>query len=58
MIKLTKSLQHWLLENHSDIIGLIMFGHIELFTQDMRKEYLKWCQTDEGKKYIKDDSNH
>lgn len=54
MIKLTKNLQHWLLENHSDIISLIMFGHIELFTQDMRKEYLKWCQTEEGKKYIKE----
>ena len=52
MVKLTKSLSHWLFENHKDIIGLIMFGHIELFTKDMQKDYLEWCRTEEGKQYL------
>lgn len=52
MVKLTQSLEHWLTENHRDIIGLIMFGHIELFTEEMKKEYLEWVQTDEGKQYL------
>lgn len=25
-----------------------MFGHTELFTPEMQKEYLAWCQTDDG----------
>lgn len=54
MVKLTQSLKHWLWENHRDIIGLLMFGHVELFTEDMRREYLAWCQTDEGKKYLQE----
>ncbi len=53
MVKLTQSLEHWLFENHKDIFGLILFGHIELFTEEMEKEYLKWCGTDEGKQYLK-----
>lgn len=35
MIKLTRSLKHWLWENHKDVIPLILFGHIELFTEEM-----------------------
>ena len=53
MVKLTKSLKHWLRENHPDLILLIMFGHIELFTDEMKIEYLEWCQTDDGKRYLK-----
>lgn len=53
MVRLTQSLYHWLWENHKEIIGLIMFGHTELFTPEMEQEYLAWCQTDEGKKYLK-----
>ena len=41
MIKLTQSLKQWLWENHKDKIGLIMLGHIELFTEEMNQEYLK-----------------
>ena len=52
MVELTKSLSHWLWENHRDIIGLIMFGHIELLTDEMCEEYLKWCKTDEEKPYL------
>ena len=52
MVRLTCSLQHWLWENHKDIMGLIMLGHIELMTNDMCKEYIEWCKTEEGKRYL------
>ena len=52
MVKLTQSLKHWLWENHKDKLSLILFGHVELFTEEMNKEYLAWCQTDEGKQYL------
>lgn len=58
MIKLTQSLEHWLWENHRDKIPLIMFGHIELFTEEMQKEYLEWCQTEEGKSYLEGGANY
>ena len=58
MVKLTQSLQEWLWRNHKDKIGLIMFGHVELFTAEMQKEYLEWCKTDEGKKYLKGGSEY
>lgn len=53
MVKLTKSLKHWLCENHPELISQIMFGHIELFTDEMQKEYLEWCKTKDGKRYLK-----
>lgn len=58
MIKLTQSLEHWLWENHRDKIGLIMFGHTELITSEMYKEYMAWCATDEGKQYLKGGSKY
>ena len=58
MVRLTQSLQHWLFENHKDKLPLIMFGHTELFTQEMQKEYLEWCKTDEGKQYLKGGSKY
>lgn len=47
MVKLTQSLSRWLWVNHRDKIALIMLGHTELFTEEMQKEYLEWCKTDE-----------
>ena len=58
MVKLTQSLEHWLWENHKDIIGLIMLGHTELFTEEMQKAYLEWCKTDDGKQYLKGGSKY
>jgi hypothetical protein len=58
MVKLTQSLQQWLWENHPDRLGLIMFGHTELFTPEMQAAYLKWCETEEGKKYLKGGSEY
>lgn len=58
MVRLTQSLQHWLWENHRDIVALIMFGHTELFTEEMQREYIEWCKTDDGKKYLKGGSKY
>lgn len=58
MVKLTQSLEHWLFVNHREILPLIMFGHVELFTEEMQKEYLAWCLTDEGRQYLKGGSKY
>ena len=53
MIKLTQSLSHWLYINHKDIVSHVILGHTELITPQMWNEYMDWCKTDEGKKYLK-----
>ncbi|MBQ2397460.1 MAG: hypothetical protein II304_10600 [Bacteroidales bacterium] len=58
MVILTQSLEHWLFENHKEKIPLIMFGHTELFTEEMQKEYIEWCKTDEGKQYLEGGSKY
>lgn len=58
MVKLTQSLQHWLFINHREKLPLIMFGHVELLTEEMCAEYLRWCQTDEGRQYLKGGSKY
>lgn len=58
MVKLTQSLEHWLWKNHREKIGLILFGHVELFTEEMQEAYLEWCGTDEGRSYLKGGSNY
>ena len=58
MVKLTQSLEHWLWENHRELISPIMFGHIELMTQEMWNEYIAWCQTDDGKQYLEGGSKY
>ena len=58
MVKLTQSLSKWLWDNHRELIPLIMFGHIELFTTEMQRDYIAWCQTDEGRKYLKSGSEY
>lgn len=52
MVQLTQSMAVWLFENHRDIFALIMFGHLELFTDEMKEEYLTWCKSEEGKQYL------
>lgn len=58
MVKLTQSLQHWLWVNHRDKIGLILLGHTELITEEMAKEYIEWCKTEEGRQYLKGGSKY
>lgn len=49
MVQMTQSFETWLFEYHRDIFGLVLLGHTELITEEMSKEYMEWCQTDEGK---------
>lgn len=58
MVRLTQSLFMWLWENHKDIIHLIKFGHTELLTDEMCKEYIEWCKTDEGRQYLEGGSKY
>lgn len=58
MVKMTQSLSHWLWEYHRDIFALILFGHLELFTEEMQREYIEWLKTDEGKQYLKGGSKY
>lgn len=52
MVRLTRSLKKWLFDNHKEIISSLLFGHAELFTKEKQEEYLEWCQTEEGRKYL------
>jgi hypothetical protein len=58
MVKLTQSLEQWLWENHRDKIVRIMYGHTEYMTEEMWKEYTLWCDTDEGRQYLKGGSKY
>ena len=58
MVRLTQSLAHWLFENHPETLPLIMFGHVELLTDEMRQAYIEWCKTDDGKQYLKGGSKY
>lgn len=58
MVKLTQSLAVWLHANHPETLVLIMFGHTELFTEEMQREYIEWCKTDEGGQYLKGGSKY
>lgn len=58
MVRLTCSLHYWLSNNYPNIMPLIMLGHVELFTKELRTEYFGWCQTDEGREYLKGGSKY
>lgn len=58
MVKLTPSLFQYLWDNHRDIVMLVKLGHTELVTDDIWDSYIKWCLTDEGKKYLKGGSEY
>lgn len=59
---LTQSMEVWLFKYHRDKMALLMFGHMELFTEEMAKEYVEWCKTEDGRQYLaggsKYDPNH
>jgi len=48
----------FLFKYHKDKIALIRLGHLELITPELKKEYLEWLETDEGKSYLKGGSNY
>lgn len=53
MVVLTQSMRVWLAEFHPELIVPIIFGHTELFTDELCREYVAWCQTEEGRRYLK-----
>lgn len=55
---LTQSMEVWLWEHHRGLIVPIMFGHLELFTDEMAKEYTEWCLTEEGRQYLQGGSKY
>jgi hypothetical protein len=52
----------WLATYHRDKFVPIMFGYLEVFTEEMAREYAEWCLTEEGRQYLqggsKYDPNH
>ena len=51
MVQLTRSLKHFLWLYHKDLLAPLMFGHTELYTEEIEQEYYKWLTTDEYKKW-------
>ncbi|MBO5969006.1 MAG: hypothetical protein J6S14_10980 [Clostridia bacterium] len=62
MATMTQSFEVWLFTYHRDLFVPLLFGHTELLTDELQKEYIEWCKTDEGKQYLeggsKYDKNH
>lgn len=58
MVKLTQSFTAWCLKFHRDLHSPLMFGRVELMTQELYDEYLTWVQTDEGRQYLKGGSKY
>lgn len=52
MVKMTQSFRYWIFNYHPEIAALIKFGHIELFTEELAKEYYEWGKSEEGKSYL------
>lgn len=52
MIVMTESLKQWLFRFHRELVVPLLFGHVELFTNEMREEYIEWCKTDDGAQYL------
>ena len=57
MAKLTHSLVAFLAKKHPDLIPFLIFGHVELFTDEIQNEYMEWLKTDEGKEALKETKN-
>jgi hypothetical protein len=58
MVTLTQSMEKWLFKHYPGDLPLIMFGHLELLTPEKRQEYMAWCETEEGRSYLKGGSNY
>ena len=52
MVDLSPALMQFLFTHHKEILLPISFGHLEHFTDKIRDEYVKWRETEEGKKYL------
>lgn len=54
MVHLTQSLiEFFIRKGMQKEMTLLYFGHTEVYTPELRKEYLEWVQTEEGQAYLK-----
>lgn len=54
MISITQSLREFLIRKGMlKELTLLSFGHTEVYTPELQKEYLEWVQTEEGRAYLK-----
>lgn len=54
MISITQSLREILIRKGMlKELTLLSFGHTEVYTPELQKEYLDWVQTEEGRAYLK-----
>lgn len=58
MNSMTQSARKFFFDNYPKEASLFMFGHMEAITEEMCKEYIEWCRTDEGRSYLKGGSNY
>lgn len=58
MVEMTQSFSKWCFTYHKDLYVLLLLGHTELLTEELAKEYLEWCATPEGIKYLKGGSEY
>lgn len=59
MIKPTLSLAKFFeIKGLKKELTLLYFGHAEVFTPELEREYTEWVQTDEGRSYLKGGTNY
>lgn len=51
-VHLAENFRVFLEKNHKDIIFPLTHGHHYVLTDEIFHEYILWCQTDEGRKYL------
>lgn len=58
MVTFTQSMEQWLAKYHRDLLVPLMFGHTEVLTDELCREYAEWCLTEEGGQYLKGGSKY
>lgn len=54
MVYLTQSIKEFFIRKGLlKELTLLSFGHTEVYTPELQKEYLEWVQTEEGRAYLK-----
>lgn len=54
MISITQSLMEFFIRKGMlKELTQLSFGHMEVYTPELRKGYLEWVQTEEGQAYLK-----
>ena len=58
MNSFTQSAAKFFFDKYPQETSLFMLGHTEAITEEMCKEYIEWCRTDEGRSYLKGGANY